>query len=98
MYDFTEISHRLANGITKTMQSLDLDQSTYWAIAVPAQQIIKFFCKTAGSTYNDICIVYHYEFDEFMVDDHKIFSCGTLMDNEIYTANPIEAKIFHDEY
>lgn len=97
MYDFTELSHRAWNGITKTMESLDSDQSEWFGFAIPEKQLICWHLKTKGATYNDIVITYNYEFDEWMVDTNKSFSGGTLFNSKPYTISTINPTVFRDE-
>jgi len=56
------------------MATLDPDQTQSFAYAIPDKQLIKWHLKTIGATYNDICIVYNYEYDQFMVDTQKVFA------------------------
>jgi hypothetical protein len=56
------------------MQTLDADQTKSFAYHLPDYQVVKWHLKTIGATYNDICITYNYEYDEFMVDTQKIFT------------------------
>lgn len=74
MYDFTEISHRQGKGITKTMDSLSLDQTGWFGYTIPEKQLICWSVKSKGATYNDTVLVYNYEFDEWMVDTNKSFT------------------------
>lgn len=97
MYDFSELSHRAYNGITKTMESLDVDQSKAFWYAIPWKQIICWHMKTAGASYNDIVITYHYEYDEWMVDTNKSFSMGTLQNSVPYTISAINNSVYLDE-
>jgi len=98
IYDVQELSHRQYEGITKTMSTLDPDQSQSFAYAIPDKQIIKWHLKTIGATYNDICIVYHYEYDQFMVDTQKVFSAGISYKDKAFTVSQIEKKMYRDEY
>ena len=97
-YDCVEVSHRANRGITKTMDTLDADQSAGFCYVVPELQLIKWHLKTKGSTFNDICIIYNTEYDEFMVDDHKVFYGGVNYKTQNFTLSQIEPKIYKDEY
>lgn len=97
-YDVKELSHRANRGITKTMDSLDPDQSDAFAYVVPESNLIKWHLKSRGSPFNDLCVVYNTEYDEFMVDTQKVFSIGTNYKSKNFTASQIEPKIFLDEY
>ena len=98
MYDFTELSHRAYNGITKTMESLDADQSQAFGYAIPWSQIICWNMKTKGASYNDIVISYHYEYDEWMVDSNKSFAMWVLHESKPYTISAINNSLYQDEY
>lgn len=97
-YDVAELSHRSNRGITKTMNTLDPDQSAGFCYVVPELQLVKWHLKTKGSDYNDICIIYNTEYDEFMVDDHKVFCGGVNYKTQNFTISQIEPKIYLDEY
>lgn len=97
-YDVTEVSHRANRWINKTMESLDSDQSTWFCYVIPEQQLIKWFVKTKGSTFNDICIIYNTEYDEFLIDDNKPFYWGINYKTQNFTISQIEPKIYKDEY
>jgi hypothetical protein len=97
-YDIEELSHRANRGITHTMDNLDSDQSTSFAYGIPEKQIIKWHLKSKWSPYNDLCIVYNVEYDEFMVDTNKVFYGGINFNGWNYTISQLEPKIFQDEY
>lgn len=97
-YDVIELSHRANKGINKTMETLDADQSAWFCYVIPERQIIKWHLKTKWSNYNDICIIYNTEYDEFMVDDHKIFYGGINYKTKNFTISHIEPKLYRDEY
>lgn len=97
-YDIVEVSHRANRGINKTMDTLDSDQTSGFCYVCPELQVIKWHLKTKGSTFNDICIVYNPEYDEFMVDDHKVFYGGVNYKTQNFTISQIEPKIYLDEY
>lgn len=97
MYDFKELSHRVGNGITKTMESLDADQSQWFGYAIPWQQIICWHLKTRGATNNNIVIIYHYEFDEWLVDTNKSFYDACLYNSLPYAISTTNPTVFLDE-
>lgn len=97
-YDISELSHRANRWITKTMETLDSDQSAWFCYVVPELQLIKWHLKTRWSAFNDICIVYNTEYDEFMVDDHKVFYGWVNYKTQNFTISQIEPKIYKDEY
>ena len=96
-YDSQDISHRNGYGIAKTMNTLDKDQSRSFVYHNPREQIIKFFVKTKGATWNDLCIVYNYQYDQFMADSNKPFSGGVWYQDKKYTCSALEPKIILDE-
>jgi hypothetical protein len=80
------------------MQTLDADQTESWAYALPDQQIIKWHVKSIGATYPDICLVYHFEYKLWMVDDNKAFYDGCWYKNKSYTISAINQSFYQDEY
>lgn len=96
-YDCIELSHRANRGITKTMSKLDPDQSGGFAYVLPEEQLIKWHLRSKGSAFNDVCVVYNTEYDEFMVDDHKAFFSGVNYKTKNFTVSQIEPKIYRDE-
>jgi hypothetical protein len=96
-YDTIELSHRKYKGISKTMRLLDKDQTKAFAQVIPDKQIIKWYVSSIGSKYNNLCIVYNWELDEFMVDDHKVFYDSVWFDNTTYAVSQTEPKIYIDE-
>lgn len=97
-YDVFELSHKVTQGIDATMQRLDPDQSDSWAYALPDQQIIKWHLKTIGATYPDICIVYHFEYNLWMVDDNKAFYDWCWYKNKSYTISAVTPSFYQDEF
>lgn len=96
-YDSQDISHRNWYGIAKTMATLDADQKRSFVYHNPREQIIKFFVKTKGATWNNLCIVYNYQYDQFMADNNKPFSGGVWYQDKKYTCSALEPKIILDE-
>ena len=80
------------------MATLDSDQSDSWAYALPDKQIIKWHLKTAGATFPDICIIYHFEYQEWMVDTNKSFYDGCWYKNKSYTISALNPSFYQDEY
>jgi len=97
-YDISEISHRANRWIDKTMATLDSDQSGWFCYVIPELQLIKWHLKSQWSDFNDICIIYNTEYDEFMVDDHKVFYGWVNYKTQNFTISQIEPKIYKDEY
>lgn len=97
-YDVFELSHKINDGINVTMATLDSDQSDSWAYALPDKQLIKWHLKSAGATYPDICIVYHFEYKEWMVDTNKSFYDGAWYKNKSYTISALSPSFYQDEY
>lgn len=98
MYDFTEISHREGKGITKTMDTLSSDQTGWFGYAIPEKQVICWHVRTKDATYNNLVLVYNYEFDEWMIDTNKSFSGGTMFGIEAYTISAVNPTVFRDEF
>jgi hypothetical protein len=97
LYDVQELSHRQDKGITKTMGTLDNDQSDGFAVVVPSKNEIRWYLKTRGATHNDICISYNWEFDAFYVDTNKAFYASCLLDNLVYAVGYYEKKVYQDD-
>ena len=96
-YDVIDVSHREDNGITNTMDTLDSDQTDGFAYAIPEKQLIKWHLKTKWSSYNDLCIIYDVENDEFIIDDHKVFYGWINYKTQNFTISQIEPKLYIDE-
>lgn len=97
-FEVNQLSHRPFEGIDGIMNSLDPDQSESFGYFVPQFNLVKWFFKTQGATFNDICVVYDIEKDLFMIDTQKYFFDGTPWGVNNYTVSMIEAKVFQDEY
>lgn len=97
-YDIQEISHRKYEWISNTMAKLDPDQTQSFAYHIPEKQIVKWHCKSTWSNFNDICLVYNYEYDEWMVDSNKVFNWGIWYRTKAFTISQVEAKLYEDEF
>jgi hypothetical protein len=53
--------------------------------------------KTKSATYNDIVIIYNYEFGDWMVDTNKSYSMGTIYNGIPYAISAVNTSIFQDE-
>ena len=51
------------------MATLDVDQSDSFGHYLPDANLIKWFVKTAGATFNDLCIIYDIIKDAFLIDN-----------------------------
>lgn len=97
-YEVLDLSERKYNGISKIMQSLDKDQSSAFGYLLPWEMLIKWFFKSNGATFNDVCIIYDITKDCFLVDGQKYFYDGVFFKGKNYTLSMIEPKVFQDEY
>jgi len=97
-YDVAEVSHRPNAGIDETMRLLDPDQSLGCSYVLPDKWLVKWFLKTRWSTYNDICIVYSFIYDEFMVDTNHVFSAACWYKTKSFAFAQVEPKMYLDEY
>lgn len=97
LYDVQELSHRPLAGITKTMATLDDDQSDAFAVVVPNVNEIRWYVKTRGASHNDLCIVYNWMFDAFYADTNKAFYSSALLDNVTYAIGYYEKKVYQDD-
>jgi len=64
---------RKYRGIEKILATLDVDQTASFGYFVSDKNLIKWFVKTAGSTLNDVCIIYDITKDAFLIDSGKFF-------------------------
>jgi hypothetical protein len=80
------------------MNTLDSDQSQCFGYFLPNRNIIKWFFKTAGSTFNNICIIYDLVKDAFLVDGNKYFTDGAWYQDNAYAISSFESKVFKDEF
>jgi len=97
-YEIQDLSERKYQGISKLMQSLDKDQSSAFGYLLPWEMLIKWFFRSNGATFNDICVVYDITKDKFLVDWQKYFYDGLFFKWKNYTLSNIEPKVYQDEY
>jgi hypothetical protein len=95
---YKTLSERKYNGISKIMQSLDKDQSTAFGYLLPDAMLIKWFFKSNGATFNDVCVIYDITKDCFLIDGQKYFYDGVFFKGKNYTLSMIEPKVYQDEY
>lgn len=50
------------------MQSLDKDQTDAFGYLLPDAMLIKWFFKSNGATFNDVCVIYDITKDAFLID------------------------------
>lgn len=96
-FEVLELSERPYNGISTIMSMLDKDQSDSFGYYLPKENLIKWFLKTSGATFNDICIVYDIMKDAFLVDSGKVFYDGVFFKGYNYTVSWLEPKVYQDE-
>ncbi len=97
-FEAIELSDRSNSWISKLMASLDPDQSWCWWYYLQDKMIIKWFFKSAGASFNDVCIVYDTIKDAFLVDGQEYFYDGCNFKGKNYTVSTIEPKVYQDEY
>lgn len=97
-FESLPLSHRKYEGIDKIMDTLDSDQSSWFAYYLPKENLIKRHLKTIDATFNDICIIYDINKDKFLVDTNKYFYGWIFHKWNNYTISMIEGKVFYDEY
>lgn len=97
-FEVLELSHRKYKWIDRIMASLDSNQTDSFWYFLKEENLIKWFVKSRGATFNDICIVYDLIKDAFLVDDNKYFFGWVSFANKNYTISHIEAKVYRDEY
>jgi len=97
-FEVQELSERKYAGISTILSGLAVDQSDSFGYYLPKENIIKWFVKSAGSSINDICIIYDIGKDAFLVDDGKYFFGGLFFKGANYTISMVEPKVYQDEY
>jgi hypothetical protein len=97
-YEVMDLSERAYSGISKLMQSLDKDQSSAFGYLLPWEMLIKWFFRSVGSTFNDVCVIYDITKDKFLVDGQKYFYDWVFFKWNNYTVSMIEPKVYQDEY
>lgn len=97
-FETIELSERKYQGISNIMSALDKDQTDSFAYYVPKENLIKWFLKTEGATFNDLSIIYDITKDMFLIDEQKYFFDGINFDTRNYTVSNIEPKVFRDEF
>lgn len=74
------------------------DQTASFGYYLPDKSLIKWFLKTDGASFNDICIVYDVIKEAWFVDTNKYFYDGTFFKGKDYTVSMLEPKVYQDEY
>jgi len=96
-YSTDDLSHRPLRGVPEFMSRLDPDQSQSFAFFKPAEGLVCWHLKTAGSTVNDVVLCYSTQYDLFEIHDAKVFSSGVEYKGRYFTGSQVEAKLFLDE-
>lgn len=97
-FEVLELSERPYKGISTIMSTLDIDQTASFGYYLPKENLIKWFFKTSGATFNDVCIIYDITKDAFLVDSQKFFYDGLFFKGVNYTISMLEPKVYQDEY
>ncbi len=97
-FEVYELSERQNAWISWIMNSLDIDQTDSFGYFLQKENIIKWYFKSAWSTFNDICIVYDIIHDSFLVDTNCFFYGWINFKWYYYTISNIEPKVYSDEY
>ncbi len=96
-FEVLELSERKYRGISNIMSSLDDNQDDAFWYYIPKDNLIKWFFKTAGSSINNICIVYDIVKDAFLIDEQKFFVDWVNFKGKNYTISNVEPKVYEDE-
>lgn len=96
-FEVADLSTRKYAGITEIMSTLDVDQSASFGHYLPDANIIKWYVKTDGAAFNDLCIVYDIIKDAFLVDSAKYFYDEVFFNGYNYSVSMIEPKVYIDE-
>jgi len=97
-FEVLDMGARKYRGIEKILATLDVDQTASFGYFVSDKNLIKWFVKTAGSTLNDVCIIYDITKDAFLIDSGKFFYWGLFYKGFNYTISMVEPKVYQDEY
>jgi len=98
--DLTDISHR-SMGISRFMETLDETQDEAFGMFYPKERLVKFFVKSKGASFNDVCITMFVRQDgsiDFSIDTNKYFSGGFNRLGEVYTFGRVIPELYRDEY
>ena len=96
-FEVVDLSTRKYAGITEIMATLDVDQSDSFGHYLPDANLIKWFVKTAGATFNDLCIIYDIIKDAFLIDNWKPFYDEVFFKGYNYAVSSLEPKVYIDE-
>lgn len=96
-FEILDLSTRKYSGISTLMDSLDKNQEDSFGIYLPDVSLIKWYVKSTGATFNDVCIVYDLIKDAFLVDSNKPFFDSVFFKGYTYAVSMIEPKVFQDE-
>ena len=96
-FEVIDLSTRKYAGITEIMATLDVDQSNSFGHYLPDANLIKWYVKKAGSTINDLCIIYDIIKDAFLIDNGKYFFDEVFFKGYNYSVSMIEPKVYQDE-
>lgn len=97
-FEVEELSDRKYQGIDTIMDSLDADQTNSFAYYLPSSDIIKWFFRTQGAEFNDICVIYDVNKDAWLIDNNKFFYGWVSFKGKAYTISELEPKVYRDEY
>ena len=96
-FETMNLSSRSNAGISRIMSSLDRTQPDAWGMFYPQENLIKWFFRSAGSTYLDVCVVYDVIKQEWLIDNNKAFYDGEIHLGLAYTVSNFESKVCQDE-
>lgn len=96
-FEVLDLSTRKYSGISTLMDSLDKDQKDSFWVYLPDVSLIKWYVKSSGATFNDVCIVYDLIKDAFLVDSNKPFFDSVFFKWYTYSVSMIEPKVYQDE-
>ena len=97
-FETQDLTERSNAGITKILSTLDSDQSWSFWYFLPWPNLIKWYLKSNGSTFNDVCIVLDVIKDVFLIDWQQYYYDWIAFKWSTYTISALEAKIYRDEY
>lgn len=97
-FEIQALSDKPLAGISTLTQNLDEDQSAATAHYYTQESVIKWFVKSKWSAFNDICIVYDVDRQQFLQDTNKPFYDLAFFHWKNYALSQFNPTIFIDEY
>jgi len=101
--NITAVVRPMSLKINKFLKSLDKDQSKAWSIYDQTEKLVKFYLRTEGASYTDVCVVGDVKnIDQYgnipwTIDSAKPFYCGTFFKTKSYAGSVFTGQVYQDE-